>query len=201
MHKVVIVGAGSAIARALIDRLSGQTFQSVVQTVAFTSRELDVTQQSALHKISIARPAFLYFFAGVITPAPFAGGSLSAWHQQINVNLLGAYNVAQAALAANPKCRMIFVGSNAARKPRQGWSAYCTSKAALNMMVECMIAEGIDAWVLNIGRTDTRMRRALFPGEDPDTLMTPDLVAKELLAIMLNRRTERIAWFSRGPGV
>lgn len=201
MHKVVIVGAGSAIAKALVEKLTGSTFQSVLQVTSFTSRELNVTSLSEMHRISLLRPSFLFFFAGVIVPEPFAGGSISSWHQQINVNLLGAYNVAQAALGANPKCRVIFVGSNAARKPRPTWSAYCASKAGLNMMVECMIAEGIDAWILNIGRTNTKMRRALFPDEDPDSLMTPDLVAKELLAILLDRRTERIAWFSRGPGV
>ncbi len=159
-----------------------------------------MTSQSAMSRISLQRPDMLVFCAGAITPEPIIGGSVSAWHRQINVNLLGAYNVAQAALAGNPKCRLVFIGSNAARKPRATWSAYCASKAGLNMMVQCMVEEGIDAWCLNIGRTDTKMRRALFPEEDPGELMTPDLVAKEVLGIMLNRRVDRIAWLSRGPG-
>jgi hypothetical protein len=69
------------------------------------------------------------------------------------------------------------------------------------MFVECMIKEGVDAWCLNIGRTASKMRRGLFPDEDQGALMQPDVVANEIVQIMLNRRVDRISWLARGRDV
>lgn len=198
MHKIVVVGAGSDIAQALLMRIRSGPWLEAARVKAFTSAELDVTNQSQMTRITMQRPDILIVFAGVITPEPVTGSSVSAWHRQINVNLLGSYNCVQAALSVNPKCKIILIGSSAARKARATWSAYCASKAGVSMFVECMIQEGVDAWCLNIGRTASKMRRGLFPNEDQGALMQPDVVANEIVQIMLNRRVDRISWLARG---
>lgn len=189
-NKVVIVGGGSDIARSLVPMLKGFSVKSL------SSKELDVTDLLRLNRISREKPDYLISFAGVIEPSKVLGGNISSWHKQINVNLIGAYNVVNAALQANPKCRIIMVGSNAAKTPRAGWSAYCAAKAGLVMFARCLIEEGVDAWIVNMGRTDTKMRRSLVPSEDPRTLMKPEAVALEILNVLIDRRIERVAWLS-----
>jgi NAD(P)-dependent dehydrogenase (short-subunit alcohol dehydrogenase family) len=149
-----------------------------------------------MHRISMEKPDILISFAGVISPEAVTGGSISSWHRQIQVNLLGQFNVTHAALQGNARCRVVLIGSSAARKPRATWSAYCAAKAGLVMFVQCLVAEGVDAWCLNIGRTATKMRRGLFPDEDQRTLMTPGQVAQEIVAILSDRRVERVSWVS-----
>jgi hypothetical protein len=38
--------------------------------------------------------------------------------------------------------------------------------------------------ILNIGRTDTKMRSRLFPNEDKSTLLTPKEVAEEIYKLI-----------------
>lgn len=187
-HKVGIVGAGSDIAQELLPMLKGFTVR------AWSSGSLDVTDQVKMHRLSSERLDTLISFAGVIHPENVVGGSISAWHKQINVNLIGQFNVAHAALQGNPRCKIILIGSNAARKVHAGWSAYCAAKAGLVMFTQCMIAEGIDAWCLNIGRTATKMRRSIFPDEDQRFLLKPEVVAMEVYQIIHGRRVERVSW-------
>lgn len=187
--KVGIVGAGSDIAQALLPMLSNYNVKT------WLSGSLDVTDQVRMHRVSSERLDFLISFAGVIHPENVVGGSISQWHKQINVNLIGQFNVSHAALQGNSKCKIILIGSSAARKVHAGWSAYSAAKAGLNMMVHCMVAEGVDAWCLNIGRTATKMRRGIFPDENQDYLLKPDTVAMEIYQIMNGRRIERVSWF------
>lgn len=186
--KVGIVGAGSDIAQTLIPMLDDFTVK------AWTSSSLDVTEQVRMHRLSSERLDVLISFAGVIHPENVMGGSISSWHKQINVNLIGQYNVAHAALQGNHRCKIIFIGSSGARKVHAGWSAYCAAKAGLVMLTQCMVAEGLDAWCLNIGRTATKMRRSIFPDEDQRYLLQPEVVAMEVYQIMHGRRVERVSW-------
>lgn len=191
--KVVIVGAGSDIAQRLMPMLR----QAGANVRGFTSSELDVTDLSKIGRISRENPHILIVFAGVIRPAPILSESISDWHWQINVNLIGSYNAAHAAFYSNPKCKVILIGSSAARKPRPNWSAYCASKAGLNMFARCAIDEGLDVWCLNIGRTETKMRRHLFGIENPSELLSTIDVCDSIVNILKGQASERISWISK----
>ena len=69
----------------------------------------------------------------------------------------------------------------AAHGKRPYWGAYAVTKAALEMMVTCWAAEteqtAMRINLLDPGATRTRMRADAFPGEDPETLKTPDTIA------------------------
>ena len=85
---------------------------------------------------------------------------------------------------------MVFVtSSRAASQGRAYWAPYSVSKAALEALVGTYAAEiaktNIRANLLNPGATRTAMRAKAFPGEDPDTLPSPEDVATASLPLCL----------------
>lgn len=83
--------------------------------------------------------------------------------------------------------RAVFVTSSAAHSARAFWGAYAVTKAALEAMARVWASElentKIRVNLLNPGRTRTAMRAEAYPGEDPQTLKTPDVVAAALLEL------------------
>jgi len=77
--------------------------------------------------------------------------------------------------------RAIFVTSGITRRVAPYWGAYAATKAALETLVRIYAAEvahtPVKANLINPGPTRTRMRADAFPGENPDTLPTPDAIA------------------------
>ncbi|MFN7398500.1 MAG: SDR family NAD(P)-dependent oxidoreductase [Sandaracinobacter sp.] len=76
---------------------------------------------------------------------------------------------------------VVAVSSSVARRAEAYWGPYSASKAALDNMIgvyaEEMRALGVNALLVDPGGTRTTMRARAFPGEDPNTLKTPDVVA------------------------
>ena len=68
--------------------------------------------------------------------------------------------------------------SGAARGPRAYQGAYAVSKAALEMLVGTYAQEiqqsKVRANMIDPGRTRTRMRAFVYPGEDPLTVPAPE---------------------------
>jgi NAD(P)-dependent dehydrogenase (short-subunit alcohol dehydrogenase family) len=103
--------------------------------------------------------------AGQIDPIGHLGETdPAAWAQTITVNLVGCYHVIQAAMPALVDARgaVINLSTGAAHAPREGWSAYCSSKAGLAMLTRCVAheygARGIAAYGLQPGLVDTEMQ-------------------------------------------
>lgn len=104
--------------------------------------------------------------AGQIDPIGHVGDTDPAqWARAITVNLVGAYNVVHAclpALQASRSAAILNVSSGAAQAPREGWSAYCSSKAGLLMFTRALSEEygarGVAAFSLRPGVVDTEMQ-------------------------------------------
>jgi len=104
--------------------------------------------------------------AGQIEPIGHIGDTDPAqWSRSVTVNLVGAYNVIHAclpALLASPAGTVLNVSSGAAHAPREGWSAYCASKAGLYMLARSLgeeyAARGLAAYSLQPGVVDTDMQ-------------------------------------------
>jgi NAD(P)-dependent dehydrogenase (short-subunit alcohol dehydrogenase family) len=83
--------------------------------------------------------------AATVDPiARLADSDPAVWARAIQVNLTGPYNVARAALQAlmtSPCPTVINVSTGAAHAPREGWSAYCSSKAGLVMLTRAIDLE------------------------------------------------------------
>ena len=103
--------------------------------------------------------------AGQIEPqAPLAQTDPAEWAHAMQVNLVGPYNVIHAALPEllQRKGVVLNVSTGAAHTPRDGWSAYCTSKAGLYMLSRSVLneygKEGLSVYSLQPGLVDTAMQ-------------------------------------------
>ncbi|NWF79857.1 MAG: SDR family oxidoreductase [Chloroflexi bacterium] len=103
--------------------------------------------------------------AGVIEPIALLDTvDPDVWAECISVNLVGALHGCRAALPpmlARGHGVIINISSGAASSPREGWSAYCASKAGLAMLTQSITLEfggrGILAYGLRPGVVDTDM--------------------------------------------
>jgi NAD(P)-dependent dehydrogenase (short-subunit alcohol dehydrogenase family) len=104
--------------------------------------------------------------AGVIDPIGRVGRvTPEAFARALQVNLAGPYNMIDAALPAlqaAPQATLINISSGAAHGPREGWAAYCSSKAGLWMLTRVLAHEwgsdGIAVFGFQPGRVDTDMQ-------------------------------------------
>ncbi|KAJ2849352.1 hypothetical protein IWW36_002689 [Coemansia brasiliensis] len=101
--------------------------------------------------------------AGVIDPiAPIATASMDKWRDHFDVNLFAVVQLTQQLLPIlrMTKGRVINISSGAATHPYQGWSAYCASKAAINMFTESLAIEEPEVTTMAVrpGVVDTEMQ-------------------------------------------
>ena len=104
--------------------------------------------------------------AGIIEPiADLATSDPAAWANNIQINLIGAYNVVRAVLEGMLKAgggTIVNVSSGAAHRPLEGWSAYCAGKAGLAMVTRAIALEttgrGIRIFGFSPGTIDTEMQ-------------------------------------------
>jgi NAD(P)-dependent dehydrogenase (short-subunit alcohol dehydrogenase family) len=186
-EKVVITGGQGDIARAIKTRLI-----TSYDVLAPGHRELDVTNVDAITIFFASnKPDILINVAGFIEPQKIIDADFPLWERHIEVNLYGTVYCSVIGLR-NGVHKIINIGSSAAYEGKAEWSAYCASKAAVMSFTESLIAEGHDAFCLNIGRTKTKMRFALYGEENPDTLLTPEEIALRVAEILQNKYSERI---------
>ncbi len=117
---------------------------------------------------------------GVLAPIPEIGPSV--WQETVDVNLTANFRLIRSLdplLRASDSGRAIFVTTGAIRG-RACWAAYAASKAGLDALVRCYADETKNSSVrvnlLSPGRTRTQMRAMAYPGEDPNTVKTPESI-------------------------
>ena len=99
-------------------------------------------------------------------------------------------------LRAAPAARVAFLTSGVASRAdtRAYWGLYASSKAALDLLARTYAAEtvttAVKVMLVNPGGMRTRMRAAAMPGEDPQTLPTPDELAPKLMRLLAPEWTE-----------
>lgn len=125
---------------------------------------------------------------GVLTPIHQLDPKV--WNDVIGVNLTACWRLTRSMdplLRASDSGRAIYVTSTVGHQPRAFWSAYAISKAGLEMLAKVYAEEtqktDIRVNLLNPGPTKTGMRAAAMPGEDPDTLPTPESIAHEFVKL------------------
>jgi NAD(P)-dependent dehydrogenase (short-subunit alcohol dehydrogenase family) len=93
-------------------------------------------------------------------------------------------------LRASQDARVIALTTGVAATPRAYWGAYGATKAALEVLVNAYGQEvrnisKVRTHIVEPGATRTAMRARAYPGEDPATLKTPDVVAQAILDLIL----------------
>lgn len=107
--------------------------------------------------------------AGVIGPiCPLAEASPEQWAGCIQTNLVGAWNIIAALLPGMVEAgrgTVVNLSSGAASHAMEGWSAYCSSKAALSMLTRMVnheyAAKGVAAYGFRPGLVATAMQDAI----------------------------------------
>ena len=120
---------------------------------------------------------------GVLSPLGHIDPEI--WERTLAINLTANWRLIRTLdplLKQSDAGRAVFVTSGAARKATPYWGVYAVSKAGLETLVrtyanECATTTKIRANLLNPGPVRTAMRAEAFPGEDPETLPTPEEVA------------------------
>ena len=169
MTKVLITGGGGDIAQAIKQQLEAM---GGFEIAAPNKGELDVTSVESVEAyVSKWMPDVLVNNAGYVVPVRISEADMEQERMSLDINLFGVFNCAHAVLSRNPEARIVNVGSSAATKVHGTWSSYCAGKAGVVMATRCWADDGFDVVCLSPGRTRTKMREFLYPGEDPKTLM------------------------------
>mgnify|MGYP000545154527 CR=1 FL=1 len=156
-----------------------------------------------------ANSVTLFNNAGVLNPiAPIEKYSTDDLIRNINVNLIAPMLASslfiQHVEGLNCERRIINVSSGAGLKAYYGWSAYCASKAAVNMFTACVAMEQakrdnpVTILAFAPGVIDTEMQGEIRKSSEEDfaplkrfiayhengDLMPPDFVAKKAITLM-----------------
>lgn len=125
---------------------------------------------------------------GPLTPVPHI--KPTDWERVMALNVTANYRLIRIfdpLLRQSETGRAIFVTSVAARKFRAYWGPYSASKAALEALVLTWAQElnktNVRVNVLDPGPVRTSMRAEAYPGEDPQTLRTPESLTETFVAL------------------
>lgn len=164
-----------------------------------TIAPLDLTDGDAIGKLAAAvtdrwgRLDLLVLNAAMLgSLSPVEHIDAKEYARILSINLLAN----QALIAAfDPLLRqsegaeVIAVTSSVARAPRAFWGAYGSSKAALEALLGAYADETeytgkLRVTILDPGATRTRMRALAFPGEEPESVKPPEMVAERLVELV-----------------
>jgi benzil reductase ((S)-benzoin forming) len=201
----VVTGASKGLGRALALALAGHGYP--VLALARQSTELDeiggllasVAPGSRSIECDLSNPtsianaaslisqqttflAGLVHNAGAIAPVkPLDKVDASDWAHSIQVNLVGVQDLTQRIyplLGGEHQSRITVISSGASLRPIGSWSAYCVSKAGLDMWSRCVAEEGRESNISSVsvapGIVDTGMQTEIrsTPAEDFPSLQS-----------------------------
>lgn len=129
--------------------------------------------------------------AGILGPlSPLTHASPKEWAKVFDINVTANWRLLKSiepALQASDAGRVIMLSSGAAHKCMAYWGPYSISKAALEAMARSYANETLRTplrvMLVNPGPLRTRMRAEAMPGEDPQTLRTPEELAPHLVEL------------------
>ena len=113
------------------------------------------------------------------------------WMKVMQVNLNAPFMLTQAVLPlllASPDASLIFTSDAVGRRAKAYWGAYAVSKFGLEGLMQVLAEELEESSIrvnsLDPGPTRTRMRKVIFPGEDPETVKPPEKLMPLYLWLM-----------------
>jgi short-subunit dehydrogenase len=128
---------------------------------------------------------------GPVPLRPVLDTDCEAFEEALAVNVVGAMRLTKAfcgAMILRKRGLIVHVSSDAAVSAYPNWGAYGTSKAALDHLGRILDAElegtGVRVVSIDPGEMDTRMHADAMPDADPATLLSPDVVARRIVAIL-----------------
>jgi NAD(P)-dependent dehydrogenase (short-subunit alcohol dehydrogenase family) len=173
-------GGGSATI-APLDLTDGESIGKLASAVAERWGKLDLLVLNAA-------------MLGSLTPVEHI--DTKEYTRLINTNLLA--NQALIAsfdplLRKSDKAEVVALTSSVGSQPRAFWGAYGSTKAALEVLLGAYADETshtgkVRVHIVDPGATRTRMRQLAFPGEEPESVKPPEVVASFILHRLLSDR-------------
>jgi len=165
---------------------------------------LDLADAGGLEKLGPAlmerwgRLDILLANAGVLgSLTPLGHVTEADWAKVMEINVTANLRLIKSldpALRASDAGRAILLSSGAAHKCFAYWGPYSISKAAVEALGRTYAAETattpVKVMLVNPGPLRTKMRAEAMPGEDPQTLKTPEDLAPHLVEIASPAWTE-----------
>ena len=165
-----------------------------------TIAPLDLTQGDAIGKLASAiagrwdKLDILVLNAAMLgSLTPVQDIDPKEYSRVISLNLLANQALIAAfdpLLKRAERADIVALTSSVGDEPRAFWGAYASSKAALENLLgaytdETAYLERVRVHIVDPGATRTKMRALAFPGEEPESLKPPEVVADAILKRLL----------------
>lgn len=166
--------AGGTATIAPIDLTDGESVGKLAGAVAERWTKLDVLVLNAA-------------MLGSLTPVQDIDPK--EYSRILSINLLANQALIAAfdpLLRAADKADVVALTSSVGAEPRAFWGAYGSSKAALETLLGAYADETehmgrLRVHIVDPGATRTRMRALAFPGEEPESVKPPEVVARAIV--------------------
>ena len=166
--------AGGTATIAPIDLTDGESVGKLAGAVAERWTKLDILVLNAA-------------MLGSLTPVQDIDPK--EYSRILSINLLANQALIAALdplLKGAERADVVAITSSVAREPRAFWGAYGSSKAALETLLSAYADETeytgrIRVHIVDPGATRTRMRALAFPGEEPESVKPPEVVADAIV--------------------
>ncbi|HEX3676135.1 MAG TPA: SDR family NAD(P)-dependent oxidoreductase [Sphingomicrobium sp.] len=169
-----IHGAGGTATIAPLDLTDGESIGKLAAAVTERWEKLDIL---------ILNAAMLGSLTPVqdIDPKEFA--RLLGLNLLTNQALIAAFDPL---LRRADRADVVALTSSVGSEPRAFWGAYGSSKAALEILLgayadETEFTGRMHVHIVDPGATRTRMRALAFPGEEPESVKPPEVVAQAIV--------------------
>lgn len=114
--------------------------------------------------------------------SPLVLADLQMWQRVLQTNLTAPFLISRSVyplLKSAPSAALVFISDAVALQGRAYWGAYSVAKAGLDNVMQILADEWennthIRVNSLDPGPVQSSLRRQVFPGEDPNTLPTPE---------------------------
>jgi len=166
--------AGGTATIAPLDLTEGESIGKLAVAVADRWEKLDILTLNAA-------------MLGSLTPVqdidPKEYSRLLSLNLLANQALIAAFDPL---LRKADKADVVALTSSVGAEPRAFWGAYGSSKAALETLLgayadETAFTNRIRVHIVDPGATRTRMRASAFPGEEPESVKPPAVVARAIV--------------------
>ncbi len=227
MDIIIITGGSKGIGKALAEKYAQENYKvyslsrSIVDLQNVTQISVDLSDSSATHntfkmlldeikKLDISSITLINNAGRLGTIANLENISSEDISKSIQLNtttpLIFSSLFIEATKQLVCKKQIINISSGAAKNPYEGWSVYCTSKAAIDMMTKAIAAEqnelknGVKCNAIYPGVVDTNMQTNIRSTDEKDfknlqrfidlkennELYTPEFVANSIYKIDVN---------------
>jgi 2-C-methyl-D-erythritol 4-phosphate cytidylyltransferase len=196
-QNIVIFGGTSGIGESMttLARAYGATVHAVSRATGADITDAAAVQAALKKAAEGGKINAVVNAAAILDKQPLASMSFEDLRRSLEINILGAANVAKASyeyLEASRGCLMFFASSSYTYG-RAFYSAYSSSKAAVVNLTQALADEWLDAGIrvncVNPERARTPMRTKAFGVEPEDTLLDPEDVARKSLGLLTTNQT------------